>query len=87
MDAARLTGFERVRRFAGELEPSRIPPEVRHFASPLLLDTIGVAAARELEAAGICRNFAVAYKRFHDFDRNRKPEHYGPTLMPRPARA
>jgi len=28
-----------------------------------------------------------AYKRFHDFDRNRKPEHYGPILMPRPARA
>jgi hypothetical protein len=51
MDAARLTGFERVRRFAGELEPSR------------------------------------TYKRFHDFDRNRKPEHYGPILMPRPARA
>ena len=49
MDAARLTGFERVRRFAGELELSRIPPEVRHFASLLLLDTIGVAAAaREL---------------------------------------
>ena len=61
MDAARLTGFERVRRFAGELELSRIPPEVRHFASLLLLDTIGVAAAaRELEAARICRNFAVA---------------------------
>jgi 2-methylcitrate dehydratase PrpD len=61
MDAARLTGFERVRRFAGELELSRIPPEVRHFASLLLLDTIGVAAAaRELEGARICRNFAVA---------------------------
>ena len=28
-----------------------------------------------------------AYKRFHNFDRNRKPEHYGPILMPRPARA
>ena len=61
MDAARLTGFERVRRFAGELELSRIPPEVRHFASLLLLDTIGVAAAaRELEAARICRELAVA---------------------------
>jgi len=30
---------------------------------------------------------SAAYKRFHDFDRNRKPEHYGPILMPRPARA
>ena len=30
---------------------------------------------------------SAAYKRFHDFDRNRKPEHYGPILMPRPGRA
>jgi 2-methylcitrate dehydratase PrpD len=61
MDASRPSGFELVRRFAEGIEFARIPPEVRHFASLLLLDTIGVAAAaRELEAARISRNFAAA---------------------------
>ena len=61
MDASRPTGFELVRRFAEEIGHARIPPEVRHFASLLLLDTLGVAAAaRALEAARIARNFAAS---------------------------
>ena len=61
MDASRPTGFELVRCFAEEIEHAGIPPEVRHFASLLLLDTLGVAAAaRELEAARIARNLAAS---------------------------
>lgn len=61
MDAPRTAGFEHVRRFAEGLSFSRIPPEVRHFAVLLLLDTLGVAAAaRGLEAARIARGFAAA---------------------------
>ncbi len=60
MDASRAVGFARVRRFAYELEFGHIPPEVRHSASLLLLDTLGVAAAaRDLEAARIARAFAL----------------------------
>jgi 2-methylcitrate dehydratase PrpD len=60
MDAQRLTGFERVRQFTLDLKFERIPPEVRHFAALLLLDTLGVAAAaRELEPARIARELAV----------------------------
>src|SRR5690348_12949062 len=60
MDAPRPAGFERVRRFACELEFGHLPAEVRHFAALLLLDTLGVAAAaRELEAARIARAFAL----------------------------
>jgi len=60
MDLARPGGFERVRRFAETMRFETIPPEVRHFASLLLLDTLGVAAAaRDLEAARIARNFAA----------------------------
>jgi 2-methylcitrate dehydratase PrpD len=60
MDAPRPAGFELVRRFADGLSFERIPAEVRHFASLLLLDTIGVgAAARDLAAARISRDFAA----------------------------
>ena len=60
MDAPRLTGFERVRQFTLGLDCGQIPPEVRHFASLLLLDTLGVAAAaKDLEAGRIARGLAV----------------------------
>ena len=60
MDAPRLTGFERVRQFTLSLDCGRIPPEVRHFASLLLLDTLGVAAAaKDLEAGRIARDLAA----------------------------
>src|SRR5579863_9485071 len=60
MDAPRLTGFERVRQFTLGLDHGRIPPVVRHFASLLLLDTLGVAAAaKDLEAGRIARDLAA----------------------------
>ena len=60
MDAPRLTGFERVRQFTLGLDCGQIPPEVRHFASLLLLDTLGVAAAaKDLEAGRIARGLAA----------------------------
>ena len=61
MDVSRPAGFELIRRFADGLAFSRIPAKDRHFASLLLLDTLGVgAAARKLEAARIARSFAAA---------------------------
>src|SRR5260370_30961083 len=53
--------FDRVSRFVLDLRPDDIPAEVRHFASLLLLDTLGVAAAaRDMPAAGIARDAAAA---------------------------
>jgi 2-methylcitrate dehydratase PrpD len=60
MDAPRPARFEHAGRFVCELAFARIPAEVRHFASLLLLDTLGVAAAaRELAAGRIARDFAL----------------------------
>jgi len=52
--------FARVADFVFGLQAGTIPAQVRHFAALLLLDTLGVAAAaRDLEAARIAREFAV----------------------------
>jgi 2-methylcitrate dehydratase PrpD len=43
-----------------DLDIARVPPEVRHFAMLLLLDTLGVAAAaRDMDAAVIARETAL----------------------------
>ena len=60
MNTRPLTAFDRVRGLVFDRDGARIPPEVRHFASLLLLDTLGVAAAsRDLEAARIARETAL----------------------------
>src|ERR1700729_2878843 len=54
------TAFDRVRELTFTRDASRIPPEVRHFAVLLLLDTLGVAAAaKEMEASKIARETAL----------------------------
>lgn len=60
MHNARPTGFDRLSDFVSGLEAAEIPVEVRHFASLLLLDTLGVAAAaRDMEPARIARAVAL----------------------------
>jgi 2-methylcitrate dehydratase PrpD len=45
---------------AFDLDIARVPPEVRHFAMLLLLDTLGVAAAaRDMDASVIARETAL----------------------------
>src|SRR5215510_14061464 len=54
------TAFDRVRSMVFDLDTGRAPPEVRHFAMLLLLDTLGVAAAaRDMDASVIARESAV----------------------------
>jgi 2-methylcitrate dehydratase PrpD len=60
MNTLSPTAFDRVRSTVFALDPARIPPEVRHFAALLLLDTLGVAAAaRDMDAAVIARETAL----------------------------
>jgi 2-methylcitrate dehydratase PrpD len=59
-DTLRAATFKRVADFVFGLRAETIPPEVRHFAALLLLDTLGVAAAaRDLAASRIARELAV----------------------------
>jgi 2-methylcitrate dehydratase PrpD len=52
--------FDRVQDFVFNLDTGKIPAQIRHFASLLLLDTLGVAAAaREMEPARIARETAL----------------------------
>jgi len=54
------TAFDRVRSMVFDLDTGRAPPEVRHFAMLLLLDTLGVAAAaRDMNASVIARETAL----------------------------
>jgi 2-methylcitrate dehydratase PrpD len=55
-----LTAFDRVRSLVFDLDMATVPAEVQHFATLLLLDTLGVAAAaRDMEAARIARETAL----------------------------
>jgi 2-methylcitrate dehydratase PrpD len=60
MSTFSLTTLDRIRSMVFALDPARVPTEARHFASLLLLDTLGVAAAaRDMEAAKIARETAL----------------------------
>ena len=52
--------FDRIAEFILATEPSRVPAQARHYASLLLLDTLGVAAAAHaMEPARIARDAAL----------------------------
>jgi len=60
MNTLSPTAFDRVRSMVSDLDTGRVPPEVRHFAMLLLLDTLGVAAAaRDMDASTIARETAL----------------------------
>src|SRR5215470_17088692 len=60
MNTLSPTAFDRVRSMVFDLDAARTPPEVRHFATLLLLDTLGVAAAaRDMDASVIARETAL----------------------------
>ena len=60
MNTLSPTAFDHVRSMVFDLDTDRIPPEVRHFATLLLLDTLGVAAAaRDMDASVIARDTAL----------------------------
>ena len=65
MNTLSPTAFDRVRSMVFDLDTGRVPPEVRHFAMLLLLDTLGVAAAaRDMGASVIARETALDLELF-----------------------